>query len=39
VFIFLLLFVALLGVRLRLAAQQAELESLYRDLDEGSVGV
>jgi hypothetical protein len=23
---------------LRLAAQQAELESLYRDLDEGSVG-
>jgi len=39
VLIFLLLFVALLTVRLRLAAQQAELESLYRDLDEGSVGV
>jgi len=39
VLIFLLLFVALLAVRLRLAAQQAELESLYRDLDEGSVGV
>src|SRR4249919_2857887 len=38
VLIFLLLFVALLTVRLRLAAQQAELESLYRDLDEGSVG-
>ena len=38
VLIFLLLFVALLSVRLRLAAQQAELESLYRDLDEGSVG-
>jgi heme exporter protein C len=39
VLIFLLLFVALLAVRLRLAAQQSELESLYRDLDEGSVGV
>jgi heme exporter protein C len=39
VLIFLLLVVALLAVRLRLAAQQSELESLYRDLDEGSVGV
>jgi heme exporter protein C len=39
VLIFLLLFVALLALRLRLAAQQSELESLYRDLDEGSVGV
>src|SRR6476659_5600631 len=38
VLVFLLLFVALLSVRLRLATQQAELESLYRDLDEGSVG-
>jgi heme exporter protein C len=35
---FLLLFLLLLGLRLRLAVQQAELESLYLDLDDAPAG-